>query len=307
MAKTAVINPRRRRRRAKKTTHRRRRRNYGAAATVARTANRRRRRTSHHRRRRNPSVPSVYSSGGYRRSNPISFNLDHLVEITPAATAGVWAARWGVKMAGPMDNGEPGIKHALAVWLASSLGGQLLGSAFGSEAKGAYATIAALGFGGDLFARKRFFKDTKWVQENIYLEGVDDMEEVDDTPNYSEGADLNGFQQHSALGAVDTFTDAAGNNYVRTEQGWALAGLGETFVDSDGNVFELQGGMGTQQFQYPPNYAQLIDGVGASYMGNVPSDPAYGPSGSAVAGFQQHSALGLARARPGSSSFGYAR
>jgi hypothetical protein len=298
MARTAVVNPRRRRRKKKTTHHRRRRRNYGAAAsTVARSANRRRR-SSHKRRRRNPSTASVYGSGGYRRSNPMSFNIDHITDTVPSATAGVWAARWAVKMAGAMENGEPGIKHALAVWLASSLGSQLISSMFGSAAKGEYARIAALGFGGDLFMRKRFMAQTKWVQENLYLDGVDDM---DDVPDYSDGDDMNGFQAHSALG--DSFTDAAGNTYVATERGWQLAGMGETFVDSQGNVFELSGGMGTQDFQYPANYNQLMNGA---YMGRMPSDPAFGPTGSAVAGFQSRSALGFGRARSSDSSFGYA-
>lgn len=299
MAKTAVVNPRRRKKRARKNPsaanpRRRRRRNYGAA-TVARSANKRRRRHTGGRRRRNPSVASVYSSGGYRRSNPFGFNLSSITDTLPAATVGIWAARWAVKMAGPMENGEPGIKHALACWLASSVGSGIIASVFGSHAKGEYARITALGFGGDLFARKRFLKGNKFVTDNLYLEGVDDV------PDYSEGADLNGFQQQSALG--DSFTDAAGNTYVQTEQGWALAGMGETFVGPDGTVYALEGGMGTQQFQYPANYDALMQG---SQMG-INADPAYGYSGSAVAGFQQTSALGFARRNPSSESgFGYA-
>lgn len=298
MAKTAVINPRRRRRAkrrsSKKRTHtKRRRRNYGSAA-VARSANKKRR--SGGRRRRNPSVSSTYGGGGYRRSNPLG--LEHLMDTIPSATAGVWAARWAVKMAGPMeDKGQPGIKHALAIWLASHLGSSLIGTVFGSSAKGEFARIAALGFGGDLFLRKRFLTENEFVQKNLYLEGVD----ADDVPDYSEHVDLNGFQQQSALG--DSFTDAAGNTYVQTEQGWALAGMGETFVGPDGTVYSLEGGMGTQAYQYPRNYDALMQ---KSAMGVGP-DPAYGATGSAVAGFQNRSALGLPprRASEG-SSFGYA-
>lgn len=298
MARTAVINPRRRRK-AKKSRagggKRRRRRNYGGAVTVAREANRRRRRSGGKRRRRNPSVSSAYSSGGYRRSNPMSFNIDHITDTVPAAVAGIWAARWAVKMAGPMENGEPGIKHALACWLASTVGSSLISSVFSSAAKGEYARITALGFGGDLFLRKRFLKGNSFVTNNLYLEGVDDV------PDYSEGADLNGFQNASALG--DSFTDAAGNTYVQTEQGWALAGMGETFVDADGTVYALQGGMGTQEYAYPANYDALMQ---QSSIGLAP-DPAYGPTGSAVAGFQNRSALGMTRKNASSSSsFGYA-
>lgn len=301
MARTAVINPRRRRK--KKSGGKRRRRNYGAA--VAQQANRRRRKGG--RRRRNPSVPAVYSSGGYRRApNPFDLTgakglLSQVTETMPAATGGVWAARWAVKMAGPFENNEPGIKHALAIWLASALGAQVLSSVFRSPAKGEYARIAALGFGGDLFMRKRFMAGNRWVGENLYLDGVDDM---DSTPDYSEGQDINGFQQQSALG--DTFTDATGNTYVRTAQGWALAGMGETFVDEAGNVFTVDGVgadeyMGTPQMVYPSNYNQLME---QSAVG-LPMDPAYAVRGSAVAGFQQRSALGLGRARSADSSFGY--
>lgn len=296
MAKTSVINPRRRRR--AKTSHKkgarvkRRRRNYGSAA-VARSANKRRR--SHGKRRRNPGVPSVYGGGGYRQKNP--FGLERVMDTLPAATAGVWAARWAVKMAGPMDAEGPGIKHALAIWLASQFGSGLIGSTFGSSAKSEYARIAALGFGGDLFMRKRFLKDNAFVKENLYLDGVDS----DDVPNYSDGADLNGFQNQSALG--DSFTDAAGNTYVQTEQGWALAGMGETFVGPDGTVYALEGGVGTESFQYPANYDRLMQSSGVG----VGPDPAYGRTGSAFAGFQNQSALGMRRANPSaSSSFGYA-
>lgn len=201
MPKTAVINPRRRRRRS---TKKRRRRRYNTRSTgaAAKTVNARRRR----RRRRNPAdstpIRRAYSSGGYRRKNPDTFlNIDQLIEVTPAATVGVLGARWATKLAGPMEDGEPGFKHALAIWIASGLGGQVVSNVLGDRYKGLYAMIAALGFGGDLFARKVFFKESDWFSENLYLEG---------------------FQNESVLGQV--YEDAVGNKYELTEQGYVPLG-----------------------------------------------------------------------------------
>lgn len=309
MAKTSVVNPRRRRKSSKK-----RRRNYGAASSARKSNPRRRRRRhsygaaprrSHKRRRRNPSssgssVQRVYSGGGYRRPNPGMFDFDSLTDTLPSATAGVWAARWAVNQAGDMEGDEPGIKHALAIWLAASFGSEIIGQVFGSAHKGEFARIAALGWGGDLFARKRFFKDSKWVKENLYLAGVD---EADDTYQYGaqEGGDLNGFQSQSALG--DSFVDAVGNQYTRTPAGWALSGAGmgaQLMQDAEGNVYQLGAG-GT--YQYPQDYNAIMQD-GASGFG-VARDPAYG-TGARLAGFQSMSALGAHRVRAGGSSFGYA-
>lgn len=309
MAKTAVVNPRRGKKR--KSGHKRRRRNYGAAAAPRNDNPRRRRRRRHaygasstgvrrRRRRRNPAIQRAYSSGGYRKRNPGHFDIDQVTDTLPAATGGIWAARWAVNMAGPMDAGEkkdePGIKHALAIWLAASFGGQLIGQVFGSAQKGEFARIAALGWGGDLFLRKRFLRDNEWVNKNLTLAGVDDP---DDVWNYSEGQDLNGFQSQSALG--DSFVDAVGNRYVRTAQGWALAGMGQPqFVQGeDGQIYQLGAGQG---YTYPSDYDAIMAESGAA---GVPADPSYG-GGSRLAGFQTVSALGARPVRPAHGSFGYA-
>lgn len=218
MARTAVVNPRRRKRRKSnpKRSHKRRR-NYGAAL-VAREPNRRRarrRRTYGARRRRNPSGGSYLA----RAQNPGGLGFDQTIDIVPAATAGVWAARWAVAQAGEMEDGEPGIKHALAIWLAASFGGQLIGSVFG-DSKTLYAQIGALAFGGDLFLRKRFLKDSEWAKKNISL-GDDDS---------------------VAIPAGGTYVDAMNNTWVETPDGWALAGMGDDsqlYEDSQGNVYQL--------------------------------------------------------------------
>lgn len=193
------------------------------------------------------------------------------MDTVPAATGGVWAARWATKLAGPFENDEPGIKHAIAIWLAAKFGAEMIGSMFGSSAKGEYARIGALAFGGDLFLRKRFLKDSTWAQQNITLAGVDDGADDD-------MGGLGGFESSSQLG--DTFTDAMGNTYQQTAQGWALAGLGE----GDGTATELyeMGGFGNE-LVYPAEYAEV------------------------VSGFEQSSPLGFPPASGShSSSFGYA-
>ena len=283
MARTAVVNPpkRRRRRRRRKNPsapRRRRRRNYGAAAREMNPRRRRRRRAapSTRRRRRNPG-----GSLG-RISNP-SFDVDQLMDTIPAATGGVWAARWAAKIAGPMENNEPGIKHAIAIWIAAHFGGQMIGQLLGSAHKGEFARIGALAFGGDLFLRLRFLKENKWMQQNLTLAGVDD---ADNVPDYSEGADLNGlhgFQDGTALG--DSFVDAMGNQYVQTANGWALAGFGDAQIvqGADGELYQLGDGGG--EFVYPSNYDSIME----------------------VSGFEQASSIGFAPAQGShASSFGYA-
>jgi hypothetical protein len=211
------------------------------------------------------------------------FDFDNLVDTLPAATGGVFAARYATKMAGDFEDGKPGIKHAIAIWIAAQFGGKMLGDLLGSSAKGEYARIAALGFGGDLFARTRFLEKNEWVQKNLSLAGVD----ADAVYDYSEGADLNGFQSGSQLG--DSFVDAVGNRYVQTAQGWALAGVGAELVQDDaGNVYALEGG-DSGSYRYPADYDAVME------------DSRYG-----VSGFQSGSQLGFARRSRGSSSFGYA-
>lgn len=217
-----------------------------------------------------------------RASNP-AMDLDRTMDIIGPATAGVWGARWATSLAGPMEDGEPGFKHAIAIWLFARFGSDLVGSLFGSEAKGTYAQIAALGFGGDLFLRKRFMKDSDWMKKNISLAGVD----ADAVYDYSDGQDLMGFQQQSVLG--DSFVDAVGNRYVQTAAGWQLAGDGQLVQGDDGQVYLLEGGGGS--YQYPANYDAMMQDA-------------------SVSGFQQQSvlgSLGVPRGRSSSNnSFGYA-
>lgn len=287
MAQTAVVNKRRRKRRH--NAKRRRRNHYGAATPNRRRRRRhssaprrsnRRRRYSH--RRRNPGTPSrsPYSSGGYYRApNPGMFDFEDLTEVMPAATAGIWAGRYALKQAGafePAKDGtlEPGLKHAIALWIAANFGGQLIGQLFGDVNKGRMATIAAFGFAGDLFLRTRFMKDSAFVKDNLSLQGLGDGD--------LDYGSMSGFQSHSQIGAVE---DSAGNQWVQTPQGWVLAGPGV--------------GQGTQ-------LVQTADGT-VYEMGRLDSLPG---SGSRLAGFQSHSQigqLGMRRANPNSqSSFGYA-
>jgi hypothetical protein len=214
----------------------RRRRNPGGGASLART--------------RSSSGGGI---GGARTKNgPIG--LGDIFNVMPAATAGVWAARWAVQQAGEFEDGEPGFKHAIAIYLAASFGSDLIGSMFGGN-RGAFAAIAALGFGGDLFLRKRFLKDSKWVGENISLQGVDDTA----TNLYARGATYDG------MGA-DSFTDAVGNRYVQTAQGWALAGDGgseQLYMDESGQVFQLPAGVSGFEASTPIGGFEASTPIGA--------------------------------------------
>lgn len=210
----------------------------------------------------------MYSSGGYRRKNPDFLDFDGLMNEVPAATAGVWLARWATKMAGPFEqSGQtpapgqtlrpvPGIKHAVALLLAAKYGSQMVGSALGAE-KAKIAYYSALGFAGDLFARTRLFDDSKWVQDNLYLNGVEDGAWADgESPDY-EG--ISGFEEQSALGE------------------------GELVQGPDGTIYQLQGG-------------ELLE---------IAPDPADFDGGN-VSGFEEVSALGFSRGSSSvESSFGY--
>lgn len=292
MAKTAVVN--RRRRRRKSNPKKKRRRNYGAAQ-----ANPPKRR----RRRRNPLPARRRSSGGGRRiANPSRpFDLDQIMEVLPAATGGVWLGRWATKLAGdfePNDKGipEPGFKHAIAIALAASVGGDMVGNLMGSSAAGERAYIACLGYGGDLFLRRRFFRDSEFVEKNLNLSGIgnpDDDDEYEYVYDYEDpGADtVSGFSQTSPLGNVNSYTDAVGNRYVMTNRGWQLAGVGQSqsdyVVGPDGTLYQLSGGVGAGT--YPPDYANVMEAAG-------------------VGGFASQSRLGMAPARNSEgNSFGYAR
>jgi hypothetical protein len=202
-------------------------------------ANPRRRRRRRYR-RHNPSPyampnPRRRSRGG-RRRNPGGnlLDFDRAIEVAPPATLGVLIARWLTKFAGPFEGtvggvpAQPGIKHALALLVGSKIGADIIDGFM--PGKGHIAEIAALGFGGDLFLRKRFMRDSRWMQENLYLEG---------------------FDMDSQIGA-DTFVDATGQTYVRTANGWALAGFdmhsqigqyqpGQIFTLPDGTVVQVEG------------------------------------------------------------------
>jgi hypothetical protein len=282
MAKTAVVNKRGRRRRRRNPTsstsnrRRRRRRNYGAAATINPRRRRRRsygvaRRRPAGRRRRNPVSPYA-SSGYYRRPNPTFDVMNDATEVLPAATGGVLAARFALRQAGPYEADakgvlEPGLKHAIAIYLAAVVGSQLIDSVLGSG-KGNIAKVSALGFGGDLFLRARFMKDSEFYKNNLSLQGLGMGMDEDDAGYYVPDG-MEGFQETSALGS--TMTDAFGNSYVSTPQGWQLSGPDDLVVDDAGNVYQLSGGGGAR-----------------------------------LAGFSQSSPLGAPRAS-NESSFGYSR
>jgi hypothetical protein len=284
MATTAVVNPRRnrkgqfvkgghgrRRNPSRKHSRRRRRRNYGAAAEVNPRRRRRHYGSGGGRRRRNPISPYAYR--GYRYTNPGVFDMDEITETVPAATAGIWAARFAVRQAGNFEAGsggvpEPGIKHALAIWAAAHFGSGIIGDLLGSPEKGRMARIAAFGYGGDLFLRERFMRDSKFVAENISLKGIDDEESGD----YVAG-----------MGAP-TMVDAWGNKYVSTPAGWQLSGDEDVqyVQDAAGNLYALSGG----------------DAGGARLAGFETQSP--------IAGFATQSPIS-GNFGAGGSSFGYSR
>jgi hypothetical protein len=225
MARTAIVNPRasngrftKRKRRSYGSKSKRRRRNPAAAGD--RNYNPRRR--SKRRRRRNPGssvaapASSVYSAGGYRRRNPEMFDYDRLSDHLPAATLGNWSARFAARLAGPLEVSTaggppvPGFKHAIAMAIGAHVGSQMVGSMLGAE-KAPIAYAGALGFAGDLFARRRLFSDNKWVKENLLLEGVDDLEEA--TADWEGDDDLDGFENTSALGDGEQLVEHNGVLY----------------------------------------------------------------------------------------------
>lgn len=298
MAKSAVVNRKRR-----KATKRRKPRAYGAA----------KKRT----RRRNPTPagkPSPYSSGGYyRRPNPNMFDLDTYTRTLPAATAGVTVARWAVNLAGPFEPDAqgipvPGFKHAIAIMVATQFGGTFIGNLLGGRREIDIAQIAAIGYGGDLFLRKRIMRDSPWYTENISLEGDEWADTVDE-----------------GMGA-DTYTDPAGNKYVRTPTGWQLsdwsfgqaeevpadAEPGDIVQTPSGDIFEVMadGNMEARpdlgRFYNPQSVAsQLVAPTNTLPGGSYPSDMQGFTQQSPLGDFQQTSPLGM-HARPADNSFGYA-
>lgn len=204
--------------------------------------------------------------------------MERTTSIVPSATLGVYLAGWANSQAGDYEDGKPTLKHAAFIWLAARYLAPTLGGMFGGDSQALYAQISCLGMGGAMFARHYLFEDSKWMKENVHLGDASYA-----VPDYSRGADLNGFTAQSALG--DSFVDATGNKYVMTARGWALAGVGAELVqDDEGNVYQL----GAGSYQYPQNYDAMMYDAG-------------------VGGFESTSALGMARRRSSEhSSFGYA-
>jgi hypothetical protein len=177
-------------------------------------------------------MPNPRRRSGGRRRNPGMGNLldfDRAMDVTPAATLGMMMGRWLTKFAGPFEAGvggapQPGVKHALALLIGSKIGSDLVDGFM--PGKGHIAEIAALGFAGDLFLRKRFMMNSPWMMENLYLDG---------------------FEMESAIGQ-SSFVDATGQTYVMTPNGWALAGgvgqeltPGQIFTLPDGTVVQVEG------------------------------------------------------------------
>ena len=229
-------------------------------------------------------------------------------------------ARWAVKMAGPFEPDAsgvpvPGGKHAIAIAIAAEVGGKIAGQILGGRAETDYAQIAALGYGGSLFIRRRFMRDNKWLADNISLDGRDDYLPANGASN--------------GMGA-DTYTDAAGNQYIRTASGWQLSGDGNSAGDWNYGQVELP------EDAAPGDVIQTEDGemyevmagangglaLGAFYQGaetdaevayelEAPADslPGGGMTGfqesSPLGDFQNRSPLGQSRAAHGANSFGY--
>ena len=157
-----------------------------------------------------------------RTANPDVFDFDQLMEIVPSATGGIFAVRFGMKLAGDfeietvknaqgqdMQIAVPGIKHAIAGLIAAKYGAPMVAQlAGGGPEKEKAALYAGLGFVGDLFARKRLLGDNKWVSENLMLQGVDDCS-------------ISGLQENSQLGDLEE---------------------GEYFQDEEGNIYQLPAG-----------------------------------------------------------------
>jgi hypothetical protein len=223
MARTAVVNPKRRRKgKTRRYGSARRKRRRNPPSTTLSGARRKR--------RRNPAtVSSSYSSGGYRRRpnpkrsrrrssrrrNPGDFQglLDNIMEVAPAATAGVQIARAAFKMAGDFEPLEvnpsggpagvaPGIKHALAGVLAAEFGGRLVGDMLGDASKGQIAMHAAIGFVGDVFLHKRFLVSNQFAAKHLYL------------GDWDGGEDLSGFSNESAIGDTQYYQAADGQVYA---------------------------------------------------------------------------------------------
>lgn len=317
--KTAVVNPKKRKRDSKGRYKKNPARAYGAAAKP--TANRKRKAP---RRKNNGHHVSPYSSGGYYRrpnkakSNPSALDMETWTRVLPAGVAGIWVTRWAVAMAGPFEpdaTGQPvpGFKHFVAGILAVEVGGRIVGDILGARRETDIAQIAGISYIGDLFLRKRVLRDSPWVQKNISLEGHGQ--------NGALPANANG-----GLGS-DKFTDAAGNQYTRTSEGWQLANwqysaaLGQPGGEQvqippgakPGDVIRTPSGAHYQLNGDGKTLGHLTDSAAARALvapttdlpgGSTPSDMSGFYNKTPLGSFMEHTPLGQRYASNG-SSFGY--
>lgn len=225
-ARTATVNPKRKKRRSSSggTKKRRRRSTSGSAR------GRRRRRNPAPARRRRRTTGSASGRRRRRRSSPRKnprdiMDFNYTLEMGPPATLGVVGARWATKQAGPFETPEgggtpqPGLTHAIWLYLMSRIGGNMVGNFFGDQSKGDAFEIAALGFAGDLFLRHNFFTDAdSWYRRNVYL--------GDGSPYRRMMSGVGRSPYAMGQTGQRTYTDATGQQYVKTAHGWRLAGVG---------------------------------------------------------------------------------
>jgi len=234
MPRTAIVNPSRRRRRAtygdvaENPRRRRHRRNpdVGAAENPRRRRYRRRRNSDLGASRRR-SRRRVYGSRPLA-SNP-RFNLQRALQWGVPAGLGDLAARWFIKLAGKMDNGKPGLIHAVAGVLGTEFAVPFLGKFLGKPSYGVLAQIGSYGFLTSLYARKYWLEDMDFAKDNLYLGESSDSEEL----TAEELEYLQGLQETSALAA-------AAPQYYMTPQGQVVAqlngGLGAARLPSGSRV-----------------------------------------------------------------------
>ncbi|MFW5921025.1 MAG: hypothetical protein ACOCUS_04240 [Polyangiales bacterium] len=218
MARTATVNPKR-----KKTNRKKKRSTSGSAkrrkTNPARRSSRGKKRAAPRRR-----TSGSASRKPRRRRNPARRNprdimdFQYSMDMLPAATLGVVGARWAVQQAGEFEGGQPGIPHAIWLYLMSRIGGNMVGNVFGDESRGDAFEIAALGFAGDLFLRYNFFTEPdSWYQRNVFL---------GDGGRRGKGRSPYGRMMSGVGNGRTQYTDARGRRYVRTPHGWRLAGTG---------------------------------------------------------------------------------
>lgn len=167
-------------------------------------------------------------------------DIDRYVKIVPPAAIGNSIGRFSVKQAGPFENGQPGIKHAIAGILGVAVGSNLVGNVFRDARAAEYAYASGLGYLGELFLRKRFLADSDWYTGNISLEGDTDGYPAQQFDQYMEGNQVHDLGagpgdvvalpsgevvQVLAGPGQQTFRTADGNEWVQTATGWQMAGI----------------------------------------------------------------------------------